>query len=581
MYGPAPLPTRSSTVNLARSCGADLTGSCPTSQTNTASPTDLGRTWESGHGNDGIKSLESTFKTDGEGYREWTVAFQHDYNLVDVIVLTNLDSPWSDSLANAKVDVLDGTGTIVATRVLTGAPGEQTYVFDEKPVGKSVRVRKMVVDNKHLHLMEVEVHGFAIYEKPIAGYQSLSTGGCSGRNELGSTFGGSMQDCADACDADSTCVSFEYSKTGTECMRSTTCSSLDMTLNDPNDPFYFYLKLPQLDGYGSASSTGGCSGRNELGSTTGGTVQDCADACDAEPTCVSFEYTKEGTTCQRSTTCNSLDMTLNNDPNDLFLFYLRLGPDGNPYVYTPPTSDADGTTDGTASTGDASSTGSTNDGTATAGDDSSTGSTNDGAVSTGDASTGDASTGDASTTGSTGDASTGDASTTTSTTAEAAEAVKAFAEATAAYKEAEHNLEAMTTMCADLTETHEHHLAESQRSTTMHQQAVTYEAMMNEAYDLAMTKDSTPAERFRLRIEAEEMHKESVEAMEDAKAIMDSAVAAEVDAKSKMDMCCHETDTNCPSGGEDCVGMATMKEVQAKSIYEAAQRAVETNPLIP
>ena len=76
----------------------------------------------------------------------------------------------------------------------------------------------------------------------IQGYIRHDTGGCLNRDELGSTTGGSAQDCADSCTVDPSCVSFEYEKVGTECRRSTSCDSFSLTENDPNDPYRWYLK---------------------------------------------------------------------------------------------------------------------------------------------------------------------------------------------------------------------------------------------------------------------------------------------------------------------------------------------------
>ena len=79
-------------------------------------------------------------------------------------------------------------------------------------------------------------------EAGIEGYIRHDTGGCLNRDELGSTTGGSAQDCADSCTADPSCVSFEYEKEGTECRRSTSCNGFSMTVNNPDDPYLWYLK---------------------------------------------------------------------------------------------------------------------------------------------------------------------------------------------------------------------------------------------------------------------------------------------------------------------------------------------------
>lgn len=73
-------------------------------------------------------------------------------------------------------------------------------------------------------------------------YTLYETGGCLGMNELGITSGESIQECANSCSADATCVSFEYSKEGTQCQRSRTCNDFSLTVNNLNDPMFFFLK---------------------------------------------------------------------------------------------------------------------------------------------------------------------------------------------------------------------------------------------------------------------------------------------------------------------------------------------------
>jgi len=86
--------------------------------------------------------------------------------------------------------------------------------------------------------------GQASAQTTIDGYAAYGTGGCEGRNELGTSEEDTVQECADLCSGDITCVSFEYEKVGTTCQRSSTCDHFDMTVNDPDDANYFYLKSP-------------------------------------------------------------------------------------------------------------------------------------------------------------------------------------------------------------------------------------------------------------------------------------------------------------------------------------------------
>jgi len=73
-------------------------------------------------------------------------------------------------------------------------------------------------------------------------YTVYLSGGCIGQNELGVTEQATVRDCAALCDADQLCVSFEYENSGETCQLSSTCSSFDMTVNDPMDSFNWYLK---------------------------------------------------------------------------------------------------------------------------------------------------------------------------------------------------------------------------------------------------------------------------------------------------------------------------------------------------
>ena len=74
------------------------------------------------------------------------------------------------------------------------------------------------------------------------GYSEYHTGGCVGRNELGIFFI-SRDDCADRCNQDSSCISFEYLKPekGQSCQLSTSCK-YSLTVNDSSDFYCFYEK---------------------------------------------------------------------------------------------------------------------------------------------------------------------------------------------------------------------------------------------------------------------------------------------------------------------------------------------------
>ena len=188
---------------------------------------------------------------------------------------------------------------------------------------------------------------------PATYYMGYNTGGCSGRNELGIITKPVVEECAAACDALPDCVSFEYKRGSTNCNLSSTCDNFELTVNQPGNSYHWYVKVNNeviasenpapyaylwlLDNlsegvvvtppsnvittkYYIGYSTGGCSGRNELGITTKPSVEDCASACDALSDCVSFEYKRSQTSCMFSSTCSNFGLTVN-QPGNSYMWY--------------------------------------------------------------------------------------------------------------------------------------------------------------------------------------------------------------------------------------------------------------------
>ena len=128
--------------------------------------------------------------------------------------------------------------------------------------------------------------------------------GCTGRNELWdidqSTVTDGVEGCASMCDADSTCVSIEWGSG--KCRGSRTCTTEFFYFTDKT--FDLYIKAPSAVGYVRYPMSA-CAGRNELweveASDVNG-VDGCAELCDEDPTCVSFEW-KTGGACKGSTSC--------------------------------------------------------------------------------------------------------------------------------------------------------------------------------------------------------------------------------------------------------------------------------------
>ena len=102
------------------------------------------------------------------------------------------------------------------------------------------------------------------------------------------------------CDADSTCVSIEWGDG--KCRGSNTCTTEFFEFTDRT--FDLYIKAPSAVGYVRYPKSA-CAGRNELWSVSTGSVDGvdgCAELCDEDPTCVSFEW-KTGTACRGSNSC--------------------------------------------------------------------------------------------------------------------------------------------------------------------------------------------------------------------------------------------------------------------------------------
>ena len=74
----------------------------------------------------------------------------------------------------------------------------------------------------------------------LQGYTAYDTGGCSSHNELGVDYI-ELDECKALCDDDPACISFVYSKTGTYCSRSSTCTHALSAMNADN-PNRLYVK---------------------------------------------------------------------------------------------------------------------------------------------------------------------------------------------------------------------------------------------------------------------------------------------------------------------------------------------------
>jgi len=148
----------------------------------------------------------------------------------------------------------------------------------------------------------------------LAHYTKYTSRGCSGKNELGTSYPkGGLSTCSALCDIDSACVSFEMSSSG-KCQLSNSCQYSDS--ESSSSSWTLYVKNMQVgDGY-TAKSGYGCTGKNELGTSyPKGGLHECKALCDSEDECVSFEFAVDGlydSKCQLSTSCTASDATSNN-----------------------------------------------------------------------------------------------------------------------------------------------------------------------------------------------------------------------------------------------------------------------------
>jgi len=154
----------------------------------------------------------------------WQVDLEDLYEITGIVIFNRQDCCF-ERLNDFWIRLIDADGSTVDERYITTAVNYYTeaYGWKENILARYVRVDMPYKDDGYLHMAEVQVYG-------------------KGFNELGSTSGGSLQDCADGCNADATCISFEYSKDGTACQRSTTCKEFGLTVNNPAYPYDFYLK---------------------------------------------------------------------------------------------------------------------------------------------------------------------------------------------------------------------------------------------------------------------------------------------------------------------------------------------------
>ena len=136
------------------------------------------------------------------------------------------------------------------------------------------------------------------------------------------------------------------------------------------------------------------------------------------------------------------------------------------------------------------------------------------------------------------------------------------------YKVAEHDLEIVKKECADANVTYVVTRSIATELTSHYNQVILHVNKMEQELNLAISRSSTPAEKGRLRYEADDDWTSATEDAAAALTSMDDAVAARDSAENDMNQAC------------DSVGNAESAFSLADSTYGTARSDVESDPLL-
>jgi len=162
-------------------------------------------------------------------------------------------------------------------------------------------------------------------------YNIHTTGGCIGRNEVTNrVYFDSISECADFCDKEIKCGSFEFAKEKSAsksgkygCQLSRSCIFLHQTVNKSGDGNYWFQK--KLDGY-QRFDDGGCAKMNDKTYEVW-SLHECADKCNKYDGCISFEYPKNPTKKNKQRCAVSKECTTDHNVNDIddnnYLFVVK------------------------------------------------------------------------------------------------------------------------------------------------------------------------------------------------------------------------------------------------------------------
>ncbi len=157
-------------------------------------------------------------------------------------------------------------------------------------------------------------------------YAASTDRACLGRNEVcgaselpcsGLT---TFDTCKTSCTNNPACISFEFAAGPSECQQSTSCKQNRSRIDAGWTLYVITTTNPYTEYIGN-----NCAARNEI---CGGSAEpcdsvssnhDCKMACDADPTCVSYEFKASSGSCQLSTTCTPDVWTTNTDGWNLYV----------------------------------------------------------------------------------------------------------------------------------------------------------------------------------------------------------------------------------------------------------------------
>lgn len=103
---------------------------------------------------------------------------------------------------------------------------------------------------------------------------------------------------------------------------------------------------------------------------------------------------------------------------------------------------------------------------------------------------------------------------------------------------------------------------------------------MEQEYNLALGRSSTPAERGRLRYKAGDDWSTAKEDMDVAEEAMNLAIGTHRSAESVMNSVCDTSEDCSAYGGSTCKGKADKTSSLAESSYNSAKSSIESKPLI-